>query len=153
MTVNKPELVNILATLLSDYVVIKYVFHGAHWNVVGQDFSQYHEMFTTFYKDAEEAIDIIGEDIRKLGSPTPASLSDFLRLATIPEVPSGASVQELLKSCYEANELILSDINDAFAQANADNEQGIVDDLAARDSAHKKFRWMMKASLDPKYGY
>jgi|AntAceMinimDraft_6_1070360.scaffolds.fasta_scaffold00143_2 starvation-inducible DNA-binding protein len=153
MTVNKPELVNILATLLSDYVVIKYVFHGAHWNVVGQDFSQYHEMFATFYEDAEEAIDIIGEDIRKLGSPTPASLSDFLRLTTIPEVPSGASVQELLKSCYEANELILSDINDAFAQANSDNEQGIADDLAARDSAHKKFRWMMKASLDPKYGY
>lgn len=153
MEINKPELVNALATLLSDSVVIKYVFQGAHWNVVGQDFGQYHTLFGMFYEDVDDAIDIIAEDIRKLGAPAPSNLSDFLRLTNIPEVTPGSSVQELLKVCYESNEIIIVDINEAFAMADAANEQGIADDMAARDAVHKKWRWMMKASLDPKYGY
>lgn len=153
MEINKPELVNALATLLSDSVVIKYVFQGAHWNVVGQDFGQYHTLFGMFYEDVDDAIDVIAEDIRKLGAPAPSNLSDFLRLTNIPEATPGASVQELLKVCYESNEIIIVDINEAFAMADAANEQGIADDMAARDAVHKKWRWMMKASLDPKYGY
>jgi starvation-inducible DNA-binding protein len=153
MNVAKPELVNALATLLSDNIVIKYVFQSAHWNVVGQDFHQYHSFFGELYEDVDDAIDIIAEDIRKLGAPAPSMLSDFLRLTNIPENPCGASVQELLKACYEANEIVISDINEVFALANSMNEQGIADDMAARDAAHKKWRWMMKASLDPKYGY
>ena len=153
MNINKPELVNALATVLSDSVVLKYIFQGAHWNVTGQDFGQYHTFFGMMYEDVDDAIDIIGEDIRKLGSSTPSMLSDFLRLTSISETPYGVSVQELLKACYEANEIIISDINVTLDLASAANEQGIADDMAARDSAHKKFRWMMKASLDPKYGY
>lgn len=153
MNVSKPELVNALATLLSDSVVIKYIFQGAHWNVTGQDFAQYHTMFGTFYEDVDDAIDIIAEDIRKLDAPAPSNLSDFLRLTNIPETSSKTSVQDLLKICYESNEIIITDINQAFSVADAVDEQGIADDLAARDAVHKKWRWMMKASLDPKYGY
>lgn len=153
MDVAKPELVNALATLLSDHVVIKYIFQGAHWNVTGQDFAQYHTMFGMFYEDVDDAIDVIAEDIRKLGAPAPSMLSDFLRLSNIQEKQSGSSVQDLLVLCFEANEIVISDINETFAIANSANEQGIVDDMAARDSMHKKWRWMMKSSLDPKYGY
>ena len=150
---SKPELINALATVLSDSVVLKYTFQGAHWNVTGQDFAQYHTFFGMLYEDVDGAIDVIAEDIRKLGAPAPSNLSDFLRLTNIPEASTGASVQELLKVCYESNEIIIVDINQAFALADAHNEQGIADDLAERDSMHKKWRWMMKASLDPKYGY
>ena len=153
MNVAKPELVNALATLLSDNVVIKYLFQSSHWNITGQDFHQYHDFFGALYADVEGAIDVVAEDIRKLGAPAPAMLSDFLRLTNIPEKPCGSSVQELLLACYEANEIIISDINDTFNIANSMNEQGIADDMAARDSIHKKWRWMMKASLDAKYGY
>jgi len=151
--VSKPELVNALATVLADSVVIKYVFQGAHWNVVGQDFSQYHDLFGDMYADVDAAVDLIAEDIRKLDAPAPSLLSDFLRLSNVVEMPCGQSVQELLKVCYEANEIIIVDVNMAFDIAAASNEQGIADDLAGRDSAHKKFRWMLKSSLDPKYGY
>lgn len=153
MNVAKPELVNALATLLSDNVVIKYVFQSAHWNVTGQDFHQYHDFFGELYEDVDDAIDVIAEDIRKLGAPAPSMLSDFLRLTNIPENPCGSSVQELLKACYEANEIVIADILETYAIADAMNEQGIADDMAARDAVHKKWRWMMKASLDPKYGY
>lgn len=153
MNVAKPELVNALATLLSDNVVIKYVFQGAHWNVTGQDFPQYHDFFGELYEDVDGAVDVIAEDIRKLGAPAPSTLSDFLRLSNIPDTPSGTSVQDLLVLCYEANEIVIADINETYNIADAMSEQGIADDMAARDAVHKKWRWMMKASMDAKHGY
>jgi starvation-inducible DNA-binding protein len=150
--VTKPELVNALATVLSDSVVLKYLFQGAHWNAIGQDFPQFHDFFGMLYADVDGAIDILAEDIRKLGSPAPATLTDFLRLSNVPDMAPGQSIQEIVKQSYESNEIIIADISSAFMIADASNEQGIADDLAARDGVHKKWRWMLSASLDAKYG-
>lgn len=148
----KPELVNALATLLSDTIMFRYLAQGAHWNIIGQDFHQYHEFFGEIYADADGASDTLAEDIRKLGSPAPVMLSDFIRLSNIPEMFVGSSIQESVKACYEANEIIISDISEAFKCASSCNEQGIANDLADRDSMHKKWRWMLSSSLDAKYG-
>lgn len=147
MHVEKPELVNALATLLSDSVVIKYVFQGAHWNVVGKNFGEYHEFFGMLYEDVDGAIDVVAEDIRKLGAPAPSRLDDYLRLTNIPATRVGQSCMELMNDCFMANEVILADISTAFSLADAMNEQGIADDMAARDSMHKKWRWMMKSYM------
>lgn len=147
MKVEKPELVNALATLLSDAVVLKYIFQGAHWNVVGKDFGEYHNFFGMLYEDVDDSIDIIAEDIRRLGAPAPSRLDDFLRLTNIPSTRVGQMCMELMHDSYAANEVIIADISNAFAIANAMNEQGIADDMAARDSAHKKWRWMMKSYM------
>lgn len=153
MKIEKPELVNALATLLSDSVVIKYVFQGAHWNVVGKNFGEYHTFFGMLYEDVDGAIDVIAEDIRKLGAPAPSRLGDFLRLTNIPDTQVGQSCMELMKNSYEANEIIINDINNVFALAEAMNEQGIADDMAARDAMHKKWRWMMKSYMYTETGY
>lgn len=153
MHIEKPELVNALATLLSDSVVGQYVFQGAHWNVVGKDFSEYHDFFGMLYADLNASIDIIAEDIRKLGAPAPSRLDDFLRLANIQPTRVGQSCMELMQDCFQANEVLISDVNTAFSLASAMNEQGIADDLATRDSVHKKWRWMMKSFLQGESGY
>lgn len=153
MKVEKPELVNALATLLSDAVVIKYVFQGAHWNVIGKNFGEYHDFFGMLYEDVDGSIDIIAEDIRRLGAPAPSRLDDFLRLTNIPPTQVGQSCMDLMEDSYKANEVIIFDINNVFSLANAMNEQGIADDMAARDSAHKKWRWMMKSYMSMESGF
>lgn len=153
MKVEKPELVNALATLLSDSVVIKYVFQGAHWNVVGKNFGEYHDFFGMLYEDVDDAIDIIAEDIRKLGAPAPSRLDEFLRLTNISSTRTSQMCMELMADSYNANEVIISDINACYLLADAMNEQGIADDLAGRDAMHKKWRWMMKAYLHQESGY
>ena len=153
MHVEKPELVNALATLLSDSVVIKYVFQGAHWNVVGKNFGEYHEFFGMLYEDVDGAIDVIAEDIRKLGAPAPSRLDDYLRLTNIPATRVGQSCMELINDSFMANEVIIADISTAFSLADAMNEQGIADDMAARDSMHKKWRWMMKSYMQTESDY
>ena len=148
MQPNKPELINALATVLSDFVVLSYKLQSAHWNVVGADFHQNHSFFAMIYGDVDGAVDPTAENIRKLGAPAPGTLGDFLRLSNIQESTPGNSFQELLADCYEANEIAISDINYAFQVATSTDEQGIADFLASRDDMHKKWRWQMSASFD-----
>jgi ribonuclease R len=51
MRAEKPELVEALARLLGDNVVMYTKAHGHHWNVTGRDFSQFHEFFQEIYED------------------------------------------------------------------------------------------------------
>ena len=152
MKVEKPELVNALAVLLSDAVVLKYVFQGAHWNVVGKNFGEYHEFFGMLYADVDGSIDPIAENIRKMNAPAPSRLDDFLRLTNIPPTQVGQSCMELMADCFAANEVIINDINIAFSLADAMNEQGIADFCAARDDIHKKWRWQMRSYLQQDSG-
>jgi len=144
----KPELVNAIATILSDSVVFSHQVQGAHWNVVGPDFSQYHALFAEIYEDVDSAIDPLAEDIRKLGASAPYRLQDFARYSNIDDsVELGVMPQELASYLHKANDIIIEDINYGFSLANAMNEQGIANLLAERDDMHKKWRWQLGASL------
>lgn len=147
MRIEKPELVNALATVLGDAVVFSYKLLGAHWNVEGPDFHQNHAFFQMLYEDVEGMIDPTAENIRKLGSPAPFRLSDLTGLSRIIESDAGSSFTALCIDAYEANEIILSDIGRAFDIATALDEQGMADFLAGRDDMHKKWRWQLSASM------
>ena len=45
------DLVQSLRGLLCDTVTIYFRAHGYHWNVEGEDFSQYHMLFEQIYED------------------------------------------------------------------------------------------------------
>lgn len=145
--VQKPELVNALATVLSDAAVFSFMLQGAHWNVTGPDFHQYHNFFAMIYEDVEDSIDPTAENIRKLGSMAPSKLSDFMRLTKITETDCQGDPQHMMKSLYAANNVMIEDINAAFAIANAFGEQGVADFMASRDDMHKKWRWQLEASM------
>lgn len=148
MLTEKPELVNALATVLSDSVVFAHHAQGAHWNVVGPDFKEYHAFFGELYADADSAIDPLAEYIRILGAQAPFRLQEFAQLSNIDDAcMCGNSCQELTSYLHGINDIILEDIDRAFALASAMNEQGIADFLAGRDDAHKKWRWQLGASL------
>lgn len=147
MKVEKPELVNALAILLSDKVTFSFMLQGGHWNVTGPDFHQYHGFFGMIYGDVEGAIDPLAENIRKMGAMAPSKLSDFARMTNISETSCEGDPQKILKSLYDANEVIIGDVNDAFMIASNLNEQGIADFLVGRDDMHKKWRWQISASM------
>lgn len=151
MQIQKPELVNALATVLSDSVVLAHKAQGAHWNVVGPDFHQYHEFFAEIYGDIDGSIDATAENIRKLGADAPSRLFEFARMANVDdESTTGTSCQELASDLHAGIEIALADIDAAFQIANTVNEQGIANFLAERDDMLKKWRWQLASSL---YGH
>ena len=136
------ELKTLLATQYA--FVIKAQFF--HWNVEGPDFGQLHEQFGDIYEEVyENAIDQTAEFIRILDDYTPGSFERFSELSQINgqlKVPRASlMIMELLADCQTLIDLL----NQTFATAESENQQGIMDFLAGRIDAMGKHRWMLRS--------
>lgn len=140
------KLTDALKTTLADTVTMYFVAHGYHWNVEGEDFAQYHELFATIYEDLYSAIDPLAEDIRKLDEYAPFTLSKFIDLRTVESKEVKPEPKAMAKALLTINDGLIDSVNAAFKEAEKAGEQGIMDFLAGRDDMHKKWRWMLKAS-------
>lgn len=139
-------LTNYLKTVLSNAVTMYFTAHGFHWNVEGQDFSQYHALFESIYEDVYSSIDPLAEDIRKLGEYAPFTLSKFIDLRTIEAKDVKPEPKAMAKELLRLNDGMLESIAKAQKEATRADEQGIMNFLAERDDMHKKWRWMLSAS-------
>lgn len=143
---NKP-LVDALSKLLADAITLYVKAHGAHWNVVGPDFAQYHELFEEIYEDVHGSLDPIAENIRKLNAPAPSELRDMAIMASRMPVADDYDTESLASALYAANEVVLNNIMAAFAEATRLNQQGIANFLAERQDMHQKWSWQLRSSL------
>ena len=135
-----------LKTLMADAVTMYFVAHGYHWNVEGQDFSQYHDLFADIYEDVYSSIDPIAENLRKLDEYAPFTLSKFADLRTVESVEVKPEPKAMAKALLKVNDGVIETINKAFKSAEKAGEQGVMDFLASRDDMHKKWRWQLTAS-------
>lgn len=142
-----PDLVASLKSLLADAVTFYLRAHGAHWNVKGSDFAEYHTLFAAIYSDTYESVDPIAENLRKMGAEAPFRLSEFMNLRSIQDVPVMTDPASLAADLLGANDMLLAALNRAFGTANAANEQGVANFIAERIDAHQKWAWQLRASL------
>lgn len=139
-------LIKALKTLVADVVTFYFMAHGYHWNVEGQDFSQYHSLFSDIYEDVYGSIDPISENIRKLGDYAPFSLQKFIDTRTIQFKDVSPTPKAMSGSLLKANAIVLERLNEAFKEANDADQQGIANFLAERIDMHMKWEWQLKAS-------
>jgi starvation-inducible DNA-binding protein len=140
------ELIKALKVLMSDVVTFYFMAHGYHWNVEGQDFSQYHNLFSDIYEDAYGSIDPIAENIRKLDDYAPFSLKKYMDLTTVTFKDVEPSPKSMAKALLSANESVIKTLNDVFKKADKADEQGIADFIAGRIDMHQKWAWQLRAS-------
>lgn len=140
------ELTKALKSLLADVFTVYLQSHGYHWNVEGQDFSQYHALFESITDDTYGSIDPIAENIRKLDDYAPLTLQKLIDLRTVDfkdvEPTPKAMAKELLKS----TEALIKKLNETFDIAVKAKEQGIANFLAERIDMHQKWAWQLRAS-------
>lgn len=135
-----------LKTLLATQYAFVVKAQFFHWNVEGPDFGQLHEQFGDIYTEVyENAIDQTAEFIRILDDYTPGSFERFQELSQLKgqlKVPRASlMIVELLADCQTLIDLL----NQTFATAESENQQGIMDFLASRIDAMGKHRWMLKS--------
>ena len=146
----EPLVIGVLERLLSDTVSFYFRAHGYHWNVKGQDFSQFHELFGEIYADAYGSIDPLAENILKLGYKAPFNLGEFMSMRSIQDSEGVAMTpQALTADLARANDVLIDELKAAFDVVEAANEQGIADFLAGRIDSHMKWAWQLKSSLVP----
>jgi DNA-binding ferritin-like protein len=150
MEQSEPILVEALENLLADVVTIYFRTHAYHWNVKGQDFAQYHELFEEIYQDIYSSIDPIAENIRKLGHDAPISLTELVGDSSVPESEvDTADPKTLAYDLYRMNELLVVQLKAVFDLTNAINEQGVANFIAERIDSHMKWSWQLRSSIIP----
>ena len=140
------ELVKSMRVCLSNTFVLYFKAHAFHWNVEGIHFPTYHGFFGDFYADLYGAVDPTAEEIRALGVYAPTGLNELYKDATISDsVLTGNDVPSMLQELIVGNNVILSNLLNAFTIATKANQQGLADFLAGRIDIHKKHKWMLES--------
>jgi starvation-inducible DNA-binding protein len=137
-----------LKTLLAtEYAfVIKAQFF--HWNVEGPDFSQLHKFFGKLYDEVyENSIDRTAEYIRTLDDYAPGSFERFLELSSITGQTKVPRARLMIEELLANNMQMIDLLNETFAAAEQENQQGIANFVAERIDAHGKHGWMLRSFL------
>jgi HK97 family phage prohead protease len=143
----KEYLADELKSLLANVVSAKFLAHGAHWNVKGILFSQFHEFFEEIYQDYDSAIDPIAENIRKLDVDAPFMLPEFVANTEIEATFIGGDPVQLSLAIYKANEILLNEVVEILECADDLNQQGIYNFLADLQDRFSKWHWQLGAVI------
>ena len=118
-----------------------------HWNIVGPDFLEYHDLFGKIYEEVYASIDDFAEKIRALGTFTPASFSRFSMLSQVDDETNILSQDAMLSELLQDNEKMVKLLKLVYQTSEQFNEYGFSNFIAERLDAHQKHGWMLKASL------
>ena len=141
-----------LFKLLSDtQASLLVLFHKTwvyHWNVVGKDFQQLHQLFGGQYETMFEEIGRLSEHMRYLNVKPLSSLKRVLEVSFIDEASSSANdeymIEDLLKSNQEFCEN-LGKISEEAEDKKSYATANLVQDLM---ESHGKFVWMLRSFSD-----
>jgi starvation-inducible DNA-binding protein len=137
--------------VVNEMVVLGMAAQRAHWNVMGENFEQYHALFGAIYTDVFESLDSVAEEIRKMGVFVD-NLTNMVMNSSFKDDSSATDPESLIESLLEKNMALNASVLEAFTIANESNAQGTADVLATRDGMHKKWSWQLKASISEEAG-
>jgi len=137
-----------LSHLLADTYTLYLKTHNFHWNVTGPMFQTLHLMFETQYTELADAVDLIAERIRALGSPAPGTYSMFSALTSLKEPDGVPSAQEMIQQLMQDQEAVVRTARSMFKAVDQAGDEPTADLLTQRMQVHEKTAWMLRALLE-----
>lgn len=145
---DRRSIVDGLSRLLADTYTLYLKTHNFHWNVTGPMFQTLHLMFETQYTELAQAVDLIAERIRALGSPTPATYSMFAALSTVQEPDGVPPAQEMIRQLVQDQETVTRTARSLFKAVDEAGDESTADLLTQRMQVHEKTAWMLRSLLE-----
>jgi starvation-inducible DNA-binding protein len=138
-----------LTETFCDNFVNSYRAHSCHFNIVGQNFYSYHKLLQKIYEDSESIQDDLGELIRALGAYAPETISDILSGADLEDtIAPLADAHSILELVLAGQEHMIDSYRKLEEVADEEDEEDIANFAQDRIRQHKKFAWMLRASLE-----
>jgi starvation-inducible DNA-binding protein len=137
-----------LSRLLADTYTLYLKTHNFHWNVTGPMFQTLHLMFETQYTELAQAVDLIAERIRALGSPAPGTYSMFAALSTVQEPDGVPTAQEMIRQLVQDQETVTRTARSLFKAVDEAGDESSADLLTQRMQVHEKTAWMLRSLLE-----
>lgn len=138
-----------LYKLLSDTQASLFVlFHKTwiyHWNVVGPNFKEYHDLFGIHYGLLYEQIDRLTEHMRFLNIKPVSTLERITEVSHISEANSSLDAMGMVQDLMEDHQKIVELLNQVAEESETQNSRGtmnLIDDL---NESHGKIIWMLRS--------
>src|SRR5262245_17674524 len=132
------EIVAALERALADTYTLYLQTHNFHWNVTGPQFNDLHLMFMNQYVELWNAVDLVAERIRALGSFAPGTYGEFARLTRIQEADGVPAAMDMVRKLVEGHETVIRTAREGLDPANAANDQATIELLTQRLQIHEK---------------
>lgn len=136
-----------LEQAFADMFLVYFKAHSAHWNVVGSDFAQAHEMFEGIYSDLWKGLDEVAELQRTLNDTAAINLPALVNRSTADKTLTGKNFKDMAKEVYDANEVSLNSLRAAYKAAEKEGQLGVSNVLQDRITAQEKHGWMLRATF------
>lgn len=143
------ELIQTLKELLASTIALKFKAQGYHWNVEGDDFQQYHELFGEIYEKLDGSVDPMAEWIRILGDYAPFKLSRFSELSTVPEFDVTSDPMIMAADLKANHDSAAAQFGAASIKASEIGQKGLENFLADCMTTHQKYSWQLRVSIKP----
>lgn len=142
------QLVEKLKVVLATAYSLSLKSQNYHWNVVGENFGEYHDFFGMYYKKVGKYVDMYAEHIRQLNSYAPGSLSRFSELTKISDETGIPSARFMFVRLDSDNSLFLELLKELRNLAEEAEDFGLVNTVEDAIRFHSKMKWMIKARLE-----
>jgi starvation-inducible DNA-binding protein len=138
-------LTKLQSTVVDFYFTYKYF----HWNLVAQDFPQFHKLFDEHASTVFESVDVIAERVRQLDGEAIGSLSHYLQNTILnPEKPHIVdNLQGILKYIFEQHSSIIKLLEEIIDYASETKDFSTADLLTKFLEEHQQMRWFIKSSM------
>ncbi|TVL98816.1 MAG: DNA starvation/stationary phase protection protein [Candidatus Brocadia sp. WS118] len=146
---NRQGVVDVLGRILADQYILYTKTRNYHWNVTGENFSEYHKLFEEQYDAIDEDIDAVAERIRALGGKTPATLAEFGKTARLREHPGTyPKARVMVANLLADHEATIQNLRKAADICDDKyGDSGTEDFLTQLMEKHEKTAWMLRAIL------
>ena len=144
----KDQLVEKLKSILATAFSLSLKAQNYHWNVVGENFGEYHQFFGEYYESVSDYVDMYAEHIRQLGSFAPGSLARYSELSKVSDEVSIPSAKFMFVRLGSDNRLFSDMLIDMREAAETFGDYGLVNTLEDAIRFHSKMQWMIDARTE-----
>lgn len=122
--------------------------HGFHANVVGPDFTEFHNLFGEVYEDAQGAIDDVAEHIRAIEGLAPFSLARIAELGTIEDSTEAPKAMKMVEELLADTQIVVDHLQECHDIATEYKQYGLINFLEGRLDIHAKIMWKLRSTLE-----
>lgn len=137
--------------LIANYQIFFHKLQNFHWNVVGGDFFDIHEITEGMYKETLKNIDDIAERIRAFGNTPAYKLSGYLKESAIEEVTHEMSGEYMVREIVSDIEILLSYLIDVHELAASNGDIATKALIERITSSLEKQHWQLSSFVNQKY--
>lgn len=145
----RTSLVNLLNVVLADEQLLYTKTRNFHWNVVGLQFKQLHELWEEHYQQMQQLADEVAERARMLGGNAIGTFAEFQEATRLSESPGEIPTAEnMIAQLVEDHETFITHLRKDIDAAMEDyGDQGTGDLLIGVLRAHEKMTWMLRSFI------